>query len=217
MKVSLRGLTPLLAAGIRNGLGSIALVSFAIAMRRELLKYTRAQLAGMVVLGTLLALNFVIVYAGLTKTTASRAAILLNAQPLFVAVLSKFFISSNPIGLRRMTGIGVAFLGVMVVFADETSSFGFQTLGGDVMMFFAAMIWAILAVMRKRVAQKVEPVAVATWENAVSMLLMLPAGIRCRWYSRRESDLARYSGIALLCISRQRIHIRHECLPAQKF
>ena len=177
MKVSLQGLTPLLAAGLRNGIGSIALVGFAVAMRRELVKYSRLQVAGMAALGILLALNFAIVYVGLTKTTASRAAILLNAQPLFVAVLSKFFISSERIGFRRIAGMGLAFLGVLVVFADKASSFGFQTLWGDAMMFLAATIWAVLAIMRKRIAQKVEPIAVATWENWVSTLLMLPVGV----------------------------------------
>jgi drug/metabolite transporter (DMT)-like permease len=85
MKVSLKGLTPLLAAGLRNLIGSFALVGYAAAMRRELMRYSRIQISVMILLGGLLALNFALVYAGLTHTTASRAAILLNAQPLLVA------------------------------------------------------------------------------------------------------------------------------------
>jgi drug/metabolite transporter (DMT)-like permease len=42
----------------------------------------------------------------------------------------------------------------MAVFADKESSYAFRTLRGDAMMLVASVIWAVLAIIRKRVAQK---------------------------------------------------------------
>lgn len=176
IKISLTGLTPLLSSGWRNATASVALLGYALAMKRPLWPPadTRHKLLGM---GGLFTLNFLIVYTAMNHTTASRAAILLNSQPLAVALLARIFIPSDRVTLRKAVGLLLAFLGVVLVLGDPESSLQFSTLRGDVLMLVAALNWAVLVILRKQVAQKVDPGVVAAWEVTVGALTLVPLGL----------------------------------------
>ena len=87
IKVSLSGLKPLLSSGGRNFIAASVLIFYVWCMRRQF-RYPRQQVVILLFMGVVLAANFAIVYSGMQYTTASRSSIILNAQPLFVALLT---------------------------------------------------------------------------------------------------------------------------------
>ncbi len=127
-------------------------------------------------MGIVLAANFAIVYSGMQYTTASRSSIILNVQPLFVALLTRFFLKGDKVTSRKFLGLMLSFIGIVVVFADKDSSLAFQTIIDDLMILCAAFIWSILVILRKWIAQKVDITSVAMYELGTSAFLLLPAG-----------------------------------------
>ncbi len=175
IKVSLSGLTPLMSSGWRNGIAGCTLIGYALVFRRPLWppRELRNRLLGM---GALFALNFLIVYSAMSHTTASRSSILMNSQPLAVALLSRFFIPTDRVTRQKLIGLLLAFLGVILVLGDKESSFLFATLRGDLLMLLAAFIWGIMVILRKKISQQVDPGVVAAWEVMVSALTLISMG-----------------------------------------
>ena len=175
IKVSLSGLKPLLSSGGRNFIAASVLIFYVWCMRRQF-RYPRQQVVILLFMGVVLAANFAIVYSGMQYTTASRSSIILNAQPLFVALLTRFFLKGDKATSRKFLGLTLSFIGIVVVFADKDSSLAFQTITGDLMILCAAFIWSILVILRKWIAQKVDITSVAMYELGTSAFLLLPAG-----------------------------------------
>jgi drug/metabolite transporter (DMT)-like permease len=92
---------------------------------------------------------------GITMTSTSEAGVLLNSDPIFIAILSAAFLKEK-IGRYKAIGIAVAFAGVSVIVLRSGVSFGAGAMAmvGDIFAILAALSWAIYSVHGKRVLEK---------------------------------------------------------------
>lgn len=119
---------------------------------------------------TLGALHFALMFTGLDGIDASTAAIAIQLQVPFAALLAAFFFGDK-LGWRRALGLAIAFAGVVVI-AGEPRLEG--RYGALFMVIAAAMVWAVSNVQVKKVAE-LSPWCVAGWMSffAVPQLLLL--------------------------------------------
>ena len=95
-------------------------------------------------------------YLGLSKTHASRGTLLVNLQPFFVLLLAHFFIAGDRITPRKFLGMILGFVCVAFVFLEKKGiSTDFQV--GDLIILFAAFLWAGNAVYTKRIIGAFNP------------------------------------------------------------
>ncbi|MCP4754047.1 MAG: DMT family transporter [Proteobacteria bacterium] len=155
-------------AGLRFGLASIVLIVWALATRRPL-AITGKQCLQMAILAFIFVVQISLFYFGLSKSFASRGTLIVNSQPFFVLVLAHFFIPGDRITLRKVTGILLAFLGIVFVFWEKKGlSAGFRT--GDILILVSAFMWGINAIYTKRIIAGYKPFQIALYP----MILAVP-------------------------------------------
>jgi drug/metabolite transporter (DMT)-like permease len=150
IKVTLeQGLPPALQAGLRSA-GSAFCLGVWIAWRngsgslRAMFRPDAMFWAGLL-MGVVFSVEFLLLYFGMVRTTASRGALFLYTSPFFVALGAHFFVPSERISGRQAVGLVCAFAGVVVAVLDGLRGAG-STLLGDAMVTGTAMLWAGLTV-----------------------------------------------------------------------
>ncbi len=149
------GLPPALQAGLRSLIATLLLLAW-IFWREgagglwRLLRRDRSLGPG-IVMALLFGGEFLLLYAGLTRTPASRAVLFLYTAPFFVALGVHFLVPEERLGLREAAGLVLAFAGIAVAFADGLRNAAAGANTGDLMVTVAASMWAAVTVMVKAV------------------------------------------------------------------
>jgi drug/metabolite transporter (DMT)-like permease len=99
-----------------------------------------------VVAGLLFAFEFIFIYAGLGLTNASRMSVFIYLAPPLTALGLHFFVRGERLATLQWLGVGVAFAGLFLAFADGFSS-GQDTWRGDLCGVVAAIFWALTTVV----------------------------------------------------------------------
>src|ERR671914_1090290 len=111
---------PLAVAVWRLGLSLLVVAGLLFAGRgwRQWRTLTRTELGAALAAGVFLALHFWSWIASLDLTTVAASVVLVNTQPVIVALLSAAFLHEAP-APRQWIGIGVAVAGAVVVAAPD--------------------------------------------------------------------------------------------------
>jgi len=93
-------------------------------------------------------------HLGFNLTSAASGIVLLNTTPLFVAVVA-FAANKEPISLAKASGLVLAFIGVVTIFADRVGGVG-ESITGDAFMLVAAISWSFQILWTKQAARGVD-------------------------------------------------------------
>lgn len=132
-------------AAIRSILATILLFVWACLRKESLFSRDGTLVAG-VAAGLLFAFEFVFIYGGLAHTNASRMSVFVYLAPPLTALGLHFMVAGERLGVRQWLGVGLAFAGLVLAFAEGFSS-GQDTWLGDLCGLAAAMLWAATTVL----------------------------------------------------------------------
>lgn len=148
-KLSYIGFDPVFISIARSAIGGSLVFLWCLWRGIPLFRRDGTLVAGMVV-GVLFGLEFLLLYIGLERTTVVRNTLLVNAMPFWM-LLGAHFLLGEHFTLRKLTGLLLAFAGLVVVFSDKLSSGGGEaTLLGDVLSLGAGVLWALSNLVIKR-------------------------------------------------------------------
>lgn len=150
-KIGLQQIPPIFLVASRFLLVAILLLPFAKRSHGQ----WRAIFAISVVLGLL---HFSIMFNGLKIIDAATAAIAIQLQVPFAALLAAFFFKDR-LGWRRALGMSIAFLGVAVIAGEPRLNGQYLALG---FVITASFIWSIANVMIKRL-NDVDGITLNAW------------------------------------------------------
>ena len=180
IKVSIEGLSPLFAAGMRSVVAACLILIWCQFRGIRLFERDGTFWAGVVV-GVLFALDFAAMYIGLDNTTASRGVIFLYTMPIFVALGAHFLNAGERMTRGKWLGIGVAFLGLVIAFYDGLAADAPGMLLGDVLCLLAGLFWAMTTiVIRKTSLQHISAEKLLFCQLWVSALVLLPMSLAAR-------------------------------------
>lgn len=171
-KYALRGFEPLLVALLRFTLaGALLWVIWWLRPGRE--RATRADLRRLALLGFVsLTVYFSFENLGIARTSASAAAILIGAIPVFTVVLNHFTLR-EPTGARQWLGIGLSFTGIIALVLTAGSVSGGSLLG-DLLVLAASLSAAAYGLLARRTMVGRSALYVTTWQNLFGALFMAP-------------------------------------------
>ncbi len=149
IKLSLTGLGPFTSAGIRFAIAAVIIFLWA-KLKKIPLMPTSAQVRQCMVLSTIFVVQLSLFYTGLGKTTASHGVLIANMLPFFVLILAHFFIPGDSITLKKLIGISLGFMGVVVLYFDS-QDMAYNLRVGDGMILLAVICWSISAVRVKQI------------------------------------------------------------------
>jgi drug/metabolite transporter (DMT)-like permease len=158
-------------AAIRSVLATILLFVWS-SFRNESLFSRDGTLVAGVAAGLLFAFEFVFIYGGLAHTNASRMSVFVYLAPPLTALGLHFMVAGERLGLRQWLGVGLAFAGLVLAFAEGFSS-GHNTWLGDLCGLAAAMLWAATTVLiRATSLARVSAAKTLLYQLAVSALVL---------------------------------------------
>ncbi|MEX0584854.1 MAG: mannose-6-phosphate isomerase, class I, partial [Natronospirillum sp.] len=127
------------------------------------------------VMGNLL--PFTLIAWGELHVSSSLAGILMALMPISVMVLAHFFISAEPITLRKFTGFSLGFVGVLVlVGAEALDGLGGNTLLAQLAIVLSTFCYAINSILSKRLPP-IHVLVVATGTLITGSVLLLPVSM----------------------------------------
>ncbi|WP_322014847.1 DMT family transporter [Paraburkholderia sp. J12] len=179
-------LPPVFQAGLRSAIAALLVWGWAKSRGTPLFRADGTLSAGLFA-GVLFAGEFVCIFLGLTMTSASRMAVFLYTAPCFTALGLHWFTPGERMRRTQWVGIGVAFAGMALAFADGFARTGTKDmhailtgLAGDALGVLAGALWATTTVVvRSSTLAQVSASKTLFYQLAVSgvVLLALAAGL----------------------------------------
>jgi drug/metabolite transporter (DMT)-like permease len=148
VKVTNAGISPVLQVGLRS-VGSAILVLIWSRARGVPLAARDGTLGYGLAAGLLFTVEFVLIYVGLTLTTASRGVIFLYTAPFVVAVGAHLFVPGDRLTRLKLVGLLAAFGGLVIAFAEGLRLPSHRELLGDLLCLAAAVLWGATTVLIK--------------------------------------------------------------------
>jgi len=177
IKLAIQGVPPILQAGIRS-MGATMLVFIWMKLWRTPVLAKDKTLWWGIGVGFLFSAEFVLIYWGLEFTNASRAVIFLNTSPFAVALGAFIFIPGEKLNRIQISGLCLAFVGIMVAFNESLNLPTRQMLIGDIMLTIAAVIWgATTVIIKAGPLAAIAPSKTLLYQLAVSALVLPVASL----------------------------------------
>jgi drug/metabolite transporter (DMT)-like permease len=176
IKVSLRGLSPVLGAGLRSLVAGGLLLLWCWARGQRPVQRDGTARYGALI-GVMFAAEFALLYAGLRFTTASRSVIFIYAAPFFVAIGAHYLVPGERLTRLRGLGLALAFAGLCLAFADGLRLPTPRQLVGDALELLAGLLWAATTVVVKmRGEPRPSPERTLLYQLGVSGVLLTAVG-----------------------------------------
>ncbi len=172
IKTAIEGISPILQAGIRS-MGSTVLLLLWMNIRHIKIFSKDKTLWWGILVGLLFSAEFILIYWGLEFTHASRAVIFINTAPFAVALGARLFIPGETLSRTQVSGLCLAFIGILVAFNESLNLPAKQMLIGDAMLTAAAVLWgATTVVIKASPLAFIAPSRTLLYQLAVSALIL---------------------------------------------
>jgi drug/metabolite transporter (DMT)-like permease len=156
IKFTLTGLGPFTAAAVRFSIAVGALFLWT-RFAHQSLRFRKGQAHQLLIISLLFVAQICLFYVGLSKTFASRGALIVNLVPFLVLLLSHFFTRDDRITPGKLVGILMGFSGILFIFLQKRDISG-DLRTGDLIIFCATLLWATNGVYTKKIIQKYQPI-----------------------------------------------------------
>ena len=166
IKIALADITPIRLAAVRFVVGGATIFLWAwwtgrLAGFRILPGETRPLL----VVSGLLGIQVALMNYGTNITSAAHSAIILNSYAVHIVALAHFLVPGDRLSPRRLTGILIAYAGIVLLFARRAPGVD-ATLLGDLMIFVSSILLAERTVYLARAVHHLDPVKLLLAQTA---------------------------------------------------
>jgi drug/metabolite transporter (DMT)-like permease len=187
-KVGLRHFPPVTMASFRVVLGGLAMVpaylvcsrlpAFRDALRFRAQGFTRRDFWTFLYLGFFgVVVNQMCFTMGLHYTSVSHAAVIVGMGPIYTLLLAVLFRMEKATG-HKVIGMAIAFVGVVVLAAENGISPHSPSLLGDAITMTGSIGFATYAVLGKRVAGTYDALTMTAFNHFAGAILILPVALQ---------------------------------------
>lgn len=173
VKAGLEDSPPLRMGFLRFVLGMVVVLIWAIATRQSL-KFSRAELFPLLVLGVLFSVQTAFMNLGQYNTTAGHTGVLITTFPLWAGVFAHFLVPNDRLSKRRVVGAFIAYAGAAAIFVR--SIFGgvdaIDALNpwlGDLLIMCSAVLLGLRQIYLSQLGQKITIVKLLTAQGVFGM------------------------------------------------
>ncbi len=171
-------MSPLGLTYSRFAFGTIAFWLLSFFLKSE--KVTRKDM-GTLFLGSLLGvgLNQGAFIAGLQRTSATNASIVITITPILAMIIS-FLILKEPITFKKAGGVIIGLIGVlsMILTSDIAASGREASIIGDFLCVMSSLSYAFFLVLTRGISKRYSSVTIMKWMFLFSAVLFFPLGFK---------------------------------------
>ncbi|HEX2711279.1 MAG TPA: DMT family transporter, partial [Candidatus Acidoferrales bacterium] len=179
-KIALRHFAPLTLAALRVELAALLMLPIYAVCRlaRGSRVFHRRDFWRFAYLGLLgVGVNQACFTIGLNYTTVGHSALIIGLNPILILLLARLQ-GLEALTAKKVAGMAMAFVGVVVLGSEHGFSLRSGTLSGDLITFTGTLGLALYTVLGKRVAAEYDSVSMNAFNYFVGGILLLPLAIR---------------------------------------
>src|SRR6202790_5199759 len=147
VKLALPDIPPMLQATIRSA-GALPVLLLIARLRGVKIFVSDGTLGAGLFAGILFGIEFVLIFRGLSLTSASRAVVFVYTAPFFVAFGSYLFLGER-LRASQWGGLALCFTGVALAIGVPQANVDVNVLLGDLMIVGGAALWAATTLIVK--------------------------------------------------------------------
>lgn len=170
IKIAAHEIPPMAMATLRFAIAGGGIFLYCI-LRNISLRLNRGEIKYHLISGGLFSMQIGLFYLGTYQAIAAHAAVLIHTNIFFVAILTHFFIPDDRLTLKKVIGLSVAFLGILLIFSDRLSHPD-VSYTGNLIILTSALILAGKTLYIKRLIDTIHPVKVVFWQMAFGVPLL---------------------------------------------
>ena len=124
-----------------------------------------------------------ILFYGIKYTSASISSIIMNSNPLIIAVLSYLFLKEKLKSIN-IAGIIIGYIGIIPILSRGENIFKLFTskhLFGDILCVIAAILWSLYIINGKRLLERYNPIIVTLAAMTIGTVILIPPLIIFYW------------------------------------
>jgi len=110
---------------------------------------------------------------GLRLTTASNSSLIISANPVFIALLDHFYLEEE-MTWKRVFGMILAFLGIILIIGPSRLTFDPMGVIGDLLSLGAGLSWAFYSVFGKKILSNYGAQRVTMFSMIFGTLFLFP-------------------------------------------
>jgi drug/metabolite transporter (DMT)-like permease len=185
---------PLAIAFFQELLSATVAGLVALTWRRAALRPPRPAVVG---LGVLLAAHFACLFGAVRETSVASAVLVTYSAPIMIALLAPALLRERVTRVTAMA-LGVSAGGVAVIAAAGGGGGRGVHAAGIGLALLAAITYALVVVLLKRLTANVDPLRVVVWQAAAAALVLSPAALAGGYsIGPREAGFLAVLGIVL--------------------
>ena len=142
IKLAIADVPAVTQMAVRSAGGALLMFGFALARGVRLREPDRTLVPG-VLLGLVFSVEFILIYVGLSLTTASRSVLFIYTSPFFVALGAMLLLPGERLSATQWAGLALSFAGVVAALGLPSGNVTLWTLVGDLCCLGGGILWAI--------------------------------------------------------------------------
>ena len=188
----------ILFAGYRFLVSAIMVFTFCIITRRSL-KVRKEDILKLAFLGVVqTSIQYVFFYIGLSNTSGTKGAILASTTTFFSVIIAHFFYEEDKLSFRRIVGIVIGFMGVVIVNMNGGKIQGGFTLTGDGFVIMSSLASSVAGIYTKKIANDISIFLISGYQLFIGSIFLILTGFlggaRGLAFSPKGSVLLLYLG-----------------------
>jgi len=173
VKLLLEWLSPMAVSALRITVAALAMLGFVAWQRRPRPPLRARQWAGLALCGlVMIYLNQLCFVAGVARTQAANAALIIALNPL-VSALAAAVLQGDRLTPQRLAGVALGFGGVAAVVLNKPGAALGGTGWGDALMFGSVLTWVGGGLLVQRLAAGMDPMRVSALVNVFGSAMLL--------------------------------------------
>jgi drug/metabolite transporter (DMT)-like permease len=177
IKIANAGISPTLQVGLRSICAGVLVFAWMGVRGLRLFERDGTLWPGLLA-GLMFSVEFLVLYVGLDRTSASRGVVFLYLSPFVVAVGAHYLIPGDRLTLAKVIGLTAAFAGLAVAVGESFTEPGRPTLTGDLLCLLAAVLWgAAIVLIRSTALKSASPEKTLLYQLFVSGLVLPPVSV----------------------------------------
>lgn len=202
ISMGLQGASPLLFAAVRFDLAGLVSLAIAAAwLGRRALPRTRADLAAIGIAGLLFIAGYHgLLFWGQARTTQTIAAVIVGLNPILTFVFSRLLLAHERLPPRAVLGLGLGFLGVVVLQVLKPGARLDARGWGEVVILLAVMAWSLSTVLLRRTGHSLHPLTLSAWQTLFGALLLHVAALVLEGGGHLGTDRATLGALAYITL-----------------
>ena len=163
---------------LRFLLASLILLVFGLLTHAPLFKINLKQLVLIIILGVFnTTLQYFFFNIGVNNTPGIKASILGQVGIFFSVVLAHFIYKDDKLNLRKVLGLILGFLGLILISLNKGSDGLFRfTLLGEGFMIFSGLVSALAVFLAKRIGKELPSIVYTAWQMLIGSGLLFIVG-----------------------------------------